>query len=53
LIDQAAHHLDLRGSDPKNDPESVVAARVKEAEIIIGWVTEIRLEKRQRLLNRF
>jgi len=48
LIDKAAHHLDLRGSDPKNDPPSVVTARRQEASIITRWVTTIRKEKQMK-----
>lgn len=38
-IPQAAHHLDLRGSDPA-DPIPVVLAREKEASIINKWLNQ-------------
>jgi len=44
LIDQAAHHLDLRGTDPVNDPPAVTAARVTEKAIITKWVQTIQEE---------
>merc|ERR1712137_573871 len=36
----AAHHLDLRGSDP-NDPDDVTQTRVQEAQIINTWLADI------------
>lgn len=38
LIDDAAHHLDLRFSDPR-DPPSVVAARRQESALLAGWLS--------------
>ena len=36
-MEEAAHHLDLRGSDPA-DPPSVVTVRNQERQIINGWL---------------
>lgn len=52
FIDQAAHHLDLRGSDER-DPVAVVKAREQEKEIIIGWLKHFPSLKRQRDLSAF
>ena len=38
LIDGAAHHLDLRSSNPK-DPPAVVAARKKELALLQEWIS--------------
>ncbi|RNA18807.1 dipeptidyl peptidase 2-like [Brachionus plicatilis] len=43
IIEDGAHHLDLRGSDP-NDPQSVKIARYLEIEQIIKWIEEARKE---------
>jgi len=43
-IENAAHHLDLRGSNP-DDPVSVVIARNHETMILDRWLKEIRQEK--------
>ena len=37
FIDEAAHHLDLRASDPA-DPLSVVSARAAEDSTMLGWL---------------
>jgi hypothetical protein len=48
FIDQAAHHLDLRGTDPA-DPVAVTKAREEEKKIILGWLSsgQLKGEKRQ------
>ena len=38
MIEGAAHHLDLRSSNPK-DPPSVVAAREKELALLKKWIS--------------
>lgn len=40
----AAHHLDLRGSDP-SDPEDVTNTRIQESNIINGWLSDIANDK--------
>jgi hypothetical protein len=49
-MEGAAHHLDLRGSDP-SDPPSVTATRQIEEEIIYGWITQIIQENLARNTN--
>ena len=44
----AAHHLDLRGSDP-SDPADVTSTREQEASIINGWLADIAQEKSNRM----
>eukprot|EP00005_Dracoamoeba_jomungandri_P006421 CAMPEP_0174260868 /NCGR_PEP_ID=MMETSP0439-20130205/10800_1 /TAXON_ID=0 /ORGANISM="Stereomyxa ramosa, Strain Chinc5" /LENGTH=516 /DNA_ID=CAMNT_0015345219 /DNA_START=36 /DNA_END=1586 /DNA_ORIENTATION=+ len=41
LIPNAAHHLDLRGTDPVNDPPEVTLARQKEAQVILDWLDQL------------
>ncbi len=41
LIAEGAHHLDLRGADPR-DPASVVAARQFEVATLQTWVAQAR-----------
>jgi lysosomal Pro-X carboxypeptidase len=38
FISEAAHHLDLRSSDPSSDPPSVLAARSTEDATMLGWL---------------
>jgi len=42
----AAHHLDLRGSDPA-DPPAVRQARLQERDIINRWLNVVIHEKSQ------
>jgi len=44
IVEEGAHHLDLRGSN-KLDPPSVIAARQKEVNILKGWLSDVRKEK--------
>uniref|UniRef100_H2YJM8 Uncharacterized protein n=1 Tax=Ciona savignyi TaxID=51511 RepID=H2YJM8_CIOSA len=39
LVEEGAHHLDLRGSNP-DDPASVIKVRQQELEIIKGWIAQ-------------
>jgi len=50
LIDDAAHHLDLRGTDPVHDPAAVLWARDIESQIIGDWILRIGKQKRERSL---
>jgi len=45
VIADGAHHLDLRGADPR-DPQSVRAGRLKEVEHIIKWIDDARNNKK-------
>jgi len=42
LIDQGAHHLDLREPKDDTDPNSVKDVRKKETETIRGWLNDYR-----------
>lgn len=48
-MENGAHHVDLRPSDP-DDTEDVIAARQREREILTHWLTEAAYERRD--LNR-
>lgn len=37
VIDEGAHHLDLRSSNPR-DPQSVLEARQQEKTFISNWI---------------
>ena len=39
VIQEGAHHLDLRSSNPQ-DPSSVIKARLNEIDIIQSWIDE-------------
>jgi hypothetical protein len=41
IIAEGAHHLDLRGADPR-DPPSVIAARAAEIATLQKWIAELR-----------
>jgi len=51
VIPGAAHHLDLRGSNPE-DPLSVTLARQQETALIRNWLQEIQFEKENEILRR-
>ena len=44
LIADGAHHLDLRGAN-KDDPQSVITARLEEVTLIKKWLNKKRKEK--------
>ena len=48
IIDQGAHHLDLRGPDAA-DPQSVINARLTEIQLLHKWLN-IWEEKNEILL---
>lgn len=39
IIPEAAHHLDLRASNP-NDPRSVIVARNREKDAMHRWIND-------------
>lgn len=39
VIQDGAHHLDLRAADP-NDPQDVIEARNKEKDFISQWIKD-------------
>jgi lysosomal Pro-X carboxypeptidase len=41
IIEDGAHHLDLRSSDPA-DPSSVRLGRFLEIQQIIGWIDQAK-----------
>lgn len=41
MIEDAAHHLDLRSSNPA-DPQSVIKARALEKQIVKNWIKNSR-----------
>ena len=41
IIEEGAHHLDLRHSNPK-DPPSVIEARKREREYFSQWIAKYR-----------
>jgi hypothetical protein len=43
LIENGAHHLDLRASN-KDDPTSVIVARLTEIDLIQKWIKEYSLK---------
>jgi dipeptidyl-peptidase II len=46
IVEDGAHHLDLRGSNPQ-DPQSVKLARHQEIDYIIGWIEQARRENKK------
>merc|ERR1712173_218144 len=48
VIEDGAHHLDLRLKDPQ-DPQSVITARLQEKAIFKGWLKELREEQRLKI----
>lgn len=48
IIEDGAHHLDLRAPDPR-DPPSVTAARAQEAQHIQRWIQEAFVRRRKQL----
>lgn len=44
VIEEAAHHLDLRSSNPA-DPQSVIDARASEVSYIQQWIDEYKNQK--------
>lgn len=43
VIQDGAHHLDLRAADP-NDPQDVIDARNKEKDFISQWIKDFMSE---------
>merc|ERR1719242_1032224 len=45
IVEEGAHHLDLRESNPE-DPPSVITARKQEVALLQMWLEEVREEKK-------
>lgn len=51
MIEDGAHHLDLRSANP-DDPQSVIDAREQEKQIVKNWIKQRRsVEKAKKLTD--